>query len=77
MDANEIFKQLTRTETFKRVAGQKNIPASEYEHVNVLENQTSEFPFIQALKRIAIDYDINNAERTYGILVNMLLKTNQ
>ncbi len=77
MDANEIFRQLTRTNTFRRVVGQKNIPAAAYENVNVLENQTSEYPFIQALKQIAIDYDINNAERTYNMLLNTLLKTKQ
>ena len=73
MDANEIFKQLTRTKKFKLVAGQKNIPADAYENVNVLENPTSEYPFIQALKQIAIDYDIGNAEKIYNMLKQTLL----
>lgn len=77
MDANEIFKQLTKTKTFKRVVGQKQIPATAYENVNVLENQTSEYPFIQALKQIAIDYDISNEKRMYDILKNTLLIINQ
>ncbi len=74
MDANEIFKQMTRTNRFKQIVGQKNIPSEAYEGINSMVDKPSDYPFIQALKDIAKDYDINNADRTYQILLKTLLK---
>lgn len=73
MDANEIFKQMTSTNRFKQIVGQKNIPPEAYEGTNSLVDIPSDYPFIQSLKDIARDFDISNAERTYQILSKTLL----
>lgn len=74
MDANEIFKQMIATSKFKQIASQKNIPSEAYEGINSSVERPSDYPFIQALKEIANDYDINNADRTYQLLLKTLLK---
>lgn len=75
MDSNEIFRQMTMTNKFRQIVSQKNIPAQEYEGENASVEVPSNYPFIQSLKDIARDYEINNANRTYQVLMQILLNT--
>lgn len=74
MDSNEIFKQMTMTNKFLQIVSLKNIPVQEYEGENASVEVPSNYPFIQSLKEIARDYEINNADRTYQLLMKNLLK---
>jgi len=74
MDANEIFKQMIRTEKFLQIVEQSNIPPEAYEGENASVEIASVYPFIQALKDIARYYDINNSERTEDLIKGSLLK---
>lgn len=73
MDSNEIFKQMTKTNKFLQIVSLKNIPAQEYEGENASVEVPSNYPFIQSLKEIARDYEINNADKAYQVLTQILL----